>query len=128
MTLRITVALACLLGAASAHAITVESYEQLKKKADSDITVRMSLFSYFQGVSEAFLATTNATTGQIRLRSGDTICMPAGVKLSADLMEAAVQQEISDHRAVHMQTPEWDQIYVSIYAGYGLARMFPCTR
>ncbi|WP_411851284.1 hypothetical protein ACLB90_01430 [Stenotrophomonas sp. LGBM10] len=128
MKFRIIVALAGLLGTASAHALTVESYEQLKKKVDVDTTVRMSLFSYFQGVAETFLATSDATTGQINLRSGDTVCMPAGVKLGADLVEAAVQQEITDHRAIHMKTPDWDQIYVSIYAGYGLVRMFPCTR
>ncbi len=122
--------LALLLLSAPAAALTVESYREMKTQLSStdvmDANIaRLTLAGYTQGAADALAVQRGGENRRIPVSPGVSICLPPSVVLSADLVKAALDQELDGHAEL-WSAPHWQKAYATNLAMIGLARMFPC--
>lgn len=131
MNARLCVALAMVLASSNSHAMSVEGYRAVKKDTASAGTngklAELLLVGYFQGVAETISVQRGQTNGNVVVTDKLVACVPASVTVSADLLRAALDQEIENHSAQYARIPDWENGFAAHFALRGIARMFPCA-
>lgn len=122
-----------LLASSPAAALNIEDYKAMRAKLTSTDWMeaniaRLTIAGYTQGVADALSVQRGASNRDIPVIPGTSICMPPSVRLSADLVRTALDQEIDGHFSFYDSAPEWEKGYATQLAMAGLLRMFPCNK
>lgn len=128
MHIQLAVALLACALANFAHALDTHKYRELTRQSQApqgieDQLAANALYGYLTGVAETvavYRSDKRAYTG---------VCIPPGVRVTAELIKVAIDNELKDPRSLaDVIGGDWESYQVAMIAHVGLIRMFPCTR
>lgn len=109
-----------------AVALNIEGYQgYLKKSQAGDSNSQHLLLGYHQGLAEAFTQTLLESNGVIKFEGKDLICVPTNIKLTSNIMEAAISSALRGKNNLGVSA-ELKKSQVGTFAYVGLWKLFPC--
>lgn len=121
-----------LLLASPASALDVDGYLDMKIKAlinnnEAERALRQGIITgYFQGVGESL---EDLAIGDLIEINSVRICKPQKTRLSAEVVQAATDEEVEEWKAGHrenLKMPDWRKKSLAAFSIMGLQTMFPC--
>jgi hypothetical protein len=124
--LKIYLALILFTFSIGAVALNVEGYRSLIEKSRAgDSNSQHLLLGYHQGLTEAFTQTLLENNGVIKFEGKDLICVPSDVKLTSNIIEAAIDSAFRGKNNLGV-SDDLEKLQVGTYAYVGLWKLFPC--
>lgn len=124
--LDIALTLALVAFSTGAVALNVEGYQDYVKKSQAgDSNSQHLLLGYHQGLAEAFTQTLLENNGVIKFEGKDLICVPDSIKLTSNILEAAINSALRGKNNLGVSA-ELEKSQVGAFAFAGLWKLFPC--